>query len=89
MLSKLRADGSYVYKNKLMKWILTKYNLELEMKLISTFNHENILENIQKIGICNDCVFLDDCKFICKWNIRRLKNIKQIEKVSNYFLNLT
>ena len=49
MLSKLRADGSYVYKNKLMKWILTKYNLELEMKLISTFNHENILENIQKI----------------------------------------
>ena len=87
MLNELRDHKIYFYKN-ILKWNLTKYNLHLEIVLGEDSNLDEIIENIQQFGFCNDWSFHDNnTKFICKWDIRRIKNIKQIEQLSELLEN--
>ena len=87
MLNELRENKIYFYKN-ILKWSLTKYNLELEILLKDNSNCDGIVKNIQFFGFCNDWFFQDNnYKFICKWDLRRIKNIKQIEVVSELLIN--
>jgi|UniRef100_A0A6C0IZ98 hypothetical protein len=82
MLNELRNNKIYFYKN-ILKWNLTKYNLHLEIVLGEGSDLDKIIKNVQDFGICTDWSFHDNnTKFICKWDIRRVKNIKQIELLS-------
>jgi len=82
MLNELRDNKKCFYKN-ILKWDLTRYNLHLEIVLREDSDLDEIIKNIQDFGICTDWSFHDNnTKFICKWDIRRIKNIKQIDHLS-------
>ena len=87
MLNELRDNNKCFYKN-ILKWNLTRYNLQLEIILSENSDLDQIIKVIQDFGFCNDWSFLDNnAKFICKWDIRRIKNIKHIEPISELLVS--
>jgi hypothetical protein len=89
MLNILRKEGVYLYSPNI-KWNLTRFFLSLEMNLNSKIESEELLRNINDIGLCNEWSFINDnMVFKCKWDLRRVKNIRVLEEESSYLLKFT
>ena len=73
-----------------IKWNLTQFFLSLYINLNSLIDSEELLKYINDIGFCSEWSFVDNNKgFKCKWDLRRVKNIRELEIISNHLIKFT
>ena len=89
MLDKLRNQGEYFYSPNI-KWNLTRFFLSLCINLNSEIDNNELLKYINNVGFCTDWSFINDNKeFTCKWDLRRVKNIRELEIISYNLIKFT
>ena len=89
MLDKLKSKGEYSYSPNI-KWNLTRFFLSLCINLNTQIDSEELLKYINSIGFCSDWSFINNNRdFKCKWDLRRIKNIREIEAISHNLIKFT